>query len=110
MSNIYETIVNSGQIKLLHNHKVIEGLQRLEETYVYINKMENIHLDVIKLIVLPDLVNSIKFSPHKVEIPDELYTFEFKNRFTILVDIMTEKNEVYDRAINEINEIIEFHS
>ncbi|UCH14909.1 MAG: hypothetical protein JSV22_02825, partial [Bacteroidales bacterium] len=61
-SNIYETIVNSGQIKLLHNHNIIEGLQRLEETYVYINKMEGIHLDLIKLIVVPDLVNTIKFS------------------------------------------------
>lgn len=106
-SNIYETIVNSGQIKLLHNHKIIEGLQRLEETYVYINKMEGIHLDLIKLIVIPDLVKSIKFSSLKAEIPDELYTFEFKNRFTFLVDIMKEKDEVYDKAINEIIEIIE---
>ena len=106
VSNTYESIVNSGQIKLLHNNKVIEGMQRLEETYIYINKMESIHFDVIKLIVIPDLVNSIKFSPREVEIPDELYTFKFKNRFTFLVDIMNEKNEVYDRAINEINEII----
>lgn len=106
VSNTYESIVSTGQLKLLNNQKVIEGLQRLEETYVYINKMEDIHFDVIKLIVLPDLVESIQFDPCKVERPDALYTFKFKNRFTVLVDIMKEKNEVYDRAINGINEIV----
>jgi len=106
-SNIYETIVNGGQIKLIHNQNVIEGLQRLEETYVYINKMEDIHFEVIKTIVLPDLVKSIQFYPPKVESPDELYTFQFKNRFTLLVDIMKEKNEVYKKAIHNIDNIIE---
>jgi hypothetical protein len=106
-SNIYETIVNSGQIKLLHNHQIIDGLQRLEEIYVYINKMEDIHLDIIKLIVLPDLIKTIEFSSRQAKSPGELYSFEFKNRFTILVDIMKEKNEVYNQAINKINEITE---
>ena len=106
-SNIYETIVNSGQIRLIKNQNVIEGLQRLEETYVYINKMEDIHFDIIKMIVLPDLVKSIQFSPSKVEQPDELYTFQFKNRFTLLIDIMNEKNEIYKRAIHNIDDIIE---
>lgn len=106
-SNIYETIVNSGQIKLIKNHKVIEGLQALEETYVYINKMEDIHFDIIKTLVLPELVRSIQFYPTKIEKPDELFTFQFKNRFTLLVDIMNEKNEVYRKAIHNIDDIIE---
>ena len=105
-SNIYETIVNSGQIKLLRNQNILEGLQRLEETYVYINKMESIHLDLIKLIVIPDIVESIEFYPRNVDNPDDLYNFSFKNRFTFLAEIMKEKNEVYDNAINEISVII----
>ena len=105
-SNIYETIVNSGQLKLLNNHEIIDGLQRLEENYVYINKMENIHLDFIKLFVIPNLVESIKFSSLNAEKPEELYSFQFKNRFTILIDIMKEKNEIYNHAIQEINKII----
>jgi hypothetical protein len=107
VSNIYETIVNSGQIELLNNHEVILGLQRLEETYIYINKMEGIHFDMIKLIVIPDLVNSINWSLRKIERPDKIYTFEFKNRFTVAIDIANEKDEIYDRALDEINEIIE---
>ena len=105
-SNIYETIVNSGQIKLLQNHNIIEGLQGLEETYVYINKMEDVHLDIIKRIVLPDLVNTIEFSSHKAEKPDELFTYKFKNRFTLLLEIMKEKDDVYRRATNEITRLI----
>lgn len=106
-SNIYETIVNSGQIKLIHNQNILEGIQRLEETYGYINKMESVHFDLIKLIVIPDIVDSIKFSPSDVENPEDLYNFKFKNRFTLLVEIMNEKNDVYERAINEISKIVE---
>jgi hypothetical protein len=106
-SNIYETIVNSGQIKLLQNQKIIEDLQRLEETYVYINKMESIHLDVIKQIVLPDLIVLMNFSEQTVENPDTLFTTAFQNRFSLLTDIIREKNEVYNRAIHEINQINE---
>ena len=62
-SNIYETIVNSGQIKLIHNQNILEGIQRLEENYGYINKMESVHFELIKLIVIPDIVESINFSP-----------------------------------------------
>ena len=46
-SNIYQTLVNSGELRLLTNTEVIERLQRLEETYSYMNRMERIHLDVI---------------------------------------------------------------
>ena len=105
-SNIYETIVNSGQIKLLQNSEIIERLQRLEELYVYINKMEDIHLDVIKQTVLPELMSTIDFSARTLEEHDLIYTFEFKNRFILLLEIMKEKREVYDRATSEIGAIV----
>ena len=31
--NIYETLVNSGEIKLLRNHKIINGIRKLEEKW-----------------------------------------------------------------------------
>ena len=92
---------------MLQNQKIIEYLQRLEETYVYINKMESIHLDVIKQIVLPDLIVLMNFSEQTVENPDTLFTTAFQNRFSLLTDIIREKNEVYNRAIHEINQINE---
>ena len=33
--NIYETMVNSGQIKLLQNHEIVNGIRELEELYNY---------------------------------------------------------------------------
>ncbi len=106
-SNIYETIVNSGEIKLLTNRKIIEGLQRLEETYVYINRMEGIHFELIKLYVVPDIIRSIKIISAEVENPDRFFEFEFQNKFVISMDVMKEKGEVYIRALNEVKEIIE---
>ncbi len=40
-SNIYETMVNSGEIKLLNNREIIDLLRILEERYSYLNRMEN---------------------------------------------------------------------
>lgn len=106
-SNIYETIVNSGQIEYIHNQYILEGMLRLEETYVYINKMESVHFEFIKLIVIPDIVESINFSEGVAENPDDLYNFKFKNRFVLCVEIMNEKNDVYETAIKQISEIVE---
>jgi hypothetical protein len=46
-SNIYETLVNSGEIKLVNNRFIKEEIRKLEELYIYINKMEEIHREVI---------------------------------------------------------------
>ena len=106
-SNIYETIVNSGEIRLLTNRKIIEGLQGLEETYVYINKMEGVHFELIKLYLLPDILKNIKIISAEVKNPDRLFEFEFQNKFAMAMSVMEEKGEIYTRALNEIKGIIE---
>jgi len=40
--NIYETMVNSGQINLLQNDKIVNGIRELEEMYIYINRIRNL--------------------------------------------------------------------
>ncbi len=45
--NIYETMVNSGQINLLQNDEIVNGIRELEEMYIYINRMESIHYDAM---------------------------------------------------------------
>jgi len=103
--NVYESLVNSGEIRLMHSKDILIGLQRLDETYVYINKMEEAHFDVIKMIY-PDLNKSIRFEPLKVELPDLLFDFKFQNHFIVTIDITTEKEVVYKRAIQEIESIL----
>ncbi len=104
-TNIYQTLVSSGEIKLLENQNIIEGLQRLEENYIYINKMEDAHLEIIK-IIYPELNKIVRFNPIRIENVDLLFEFKFQNHFTFTSEIMREKDEIYNGALNEINLIL----
>ena len=101
--NIYETMVNSGEVKLLHNHDIINGLRELEEKYLYINRMENIHYDAVMNHVAPSIIPVLKFSNGKIKKPDQLYTYEFQNLLVVLLQVMEEKDKVYGEAIDEID-------
>ena len=103
--NIYETMVNSGDIKILRNKDIIERLRRLEETYIYVNRLETIHFDAVMSLV-PNLMETIQFSSGEVEDEDYLYSYKSQNMFVISLRIMGEKEDVYNRALSEIEEII----
>ncbi len=103
--NIYETLVNSGEIKLLRNYAIVNSIRELEEKYTYINRMENIHYDAIMKHVIIAINPILKFSDASVQKPDQLYSYEFQNLVLSLMQIMTEKNKVYNAAIKEINNI-----
>jgi len=100
--NIYETMVNGGEIKLLNNQKIVESLRNLEQRYLYINRMENIHWEVISQYVIPAISSTLKYSSGKVEKPDQLYSYEFQNLFIAMMNIMVEKDEIYQNSLNEI--------
>ncbi|ULC58721.1 hypothetical protein MBM09_12460 [Flaviramulus sp. BrNp1-15] len=104
-SNIYETMVNSGEIKLLKNQQIIEKLQLLEEKYILINKLEDTHSQAVLGFSVPAIVNTIKVYKMKVEDIEKLYSFEFQNLFTLLTNLMNEKNEVYEYTSDEISSI-----
>lgn len=105
--NIYETMVNSGEIKLLQNDKIINGTRELEETYMHINRIENIHYDAIMQYVGPTVKSTLKWSTDKIQEPDKVYTYEYQNLILILMQIMEEKDSVYQKAIREIDELTE---
>jgi hypothetical protein len=101
--NIYETMVNSGQINLLKNYKIVNGVRELEEMYIYINRMENIHYDAMMNYTGPVIKSVLKFSTEEIEKPDDVFTYEFQNLIIILLQVMEEKDRTYDQAINEID-------
>ncbi len=103
--NIYETMVNSGEVKLLRNHQIINGLRLLEEKYLYINRMENIHYDAMMKYVVPSITPVLRFSNGTIVDPDEVYDFKFQNLVLSLLQIMNEKDKVYHEALNEIEVI-----
>ncbi len=103
--NVYETLVNSGEIKLLRNHEIVNSIRELEEKYNYINRMENIHYDAMMKHVIIATNSIIKFSDGSVQKPNRLYSYEFQNLVLSLIQIMTEKDKVYNEALKEINTI-----
>jgi len=106
-SNIYQTLINSGEIIKINNYKITERLQGLEETYTYINRLEENHLSIIISQIIPEIRQRIQFDPLKVENPESLFEYQFRNNFDILMILMLEKSEIYKRAKDEIGSIIE---
>ena len=104
-SNIYQTLVNSGELRLLTNTEIIERLQRLEETYSYMNRMEMIHLEIILQGVAADLHTVMKYSDKSVQNPEKIYGYEFQNYFFTMIGIMIEKDEIYNKAVDDIDTI-----
>jgi len=105
--NIYETLVNSGEIKLLRNYKIVNSIRELEENFIHVNRMENIHYDVIMDHIGPAINPNIKLSTGQIQKPDLIYRYEFQNLLFGLIQIMIEKDEVYHKTLNQINLISE---
>ncbi len=106
--NIYETMVNSGEIKLLQNHNIVEGIREIEERYNYMNRMESIHYDAMMNHVVITTNSVLKFSDNQIKKPDLIYTYEFQNMILILIQIMEEKNKTYTSALDKIESTISY--
>ncbi len=104
--NIYETMVNSGEIKLLRNLTIVNGIRDLEENYMYMNRMENIHYDAMMNHVAPTTIPVLKFSNNQIKKPALVYNYEFQNIILILMQIMEEKNNTYTSALDRIESTI----
>jgi len=104
--NIYETLVTSGEIKLLKNQDIIEAIRALEGRYIYMNRMENIHWDVIMQDVLPAISSTLKFTNTQVKDIEQAYSYEFQNLILGLKIIMQEKDTIYLRTNEHINSLI----
>lgn len=107
-SNIYETLVNSGQIKLLKNTDIIEEIRKLEELYIYINKMEEIHREVVLKDVVASIRDNFKLLTIEAIDVDKIYNVNFQNLIIMLMGIMNEKDEIYHKTLDEIQTIIEY--
>lgn len=103
--NIYETLVNSGQSKLLSNHNILQRLQQLEGQYLYINRMENIHYDAIMTHVIPATSGAVDYATTTIMEEDKIYDYRFRNLLGSLIHIMREKKQVYENTIRNIDEI-----
>jgi hypothetical protein len=106
-STVYQTLVSSGDIKHIQNKKLIAMLQNLESEYSYIERMEDIHRDVILDSIFPAfLIKAIRISDLSLVEPKILYHYQFENIVIATVALMDEKTDIYKNAIEEINIIL----
>lgn len=103
--NIYETMVNSGEIKILRNHDIVNGVRELEEYYIYVNRMESIHYDAMINHVVKTINPVLKFSTGELMKPEAVFNYEFQNLFSMLIHIMNEKDAVYQKILNQIENL-----
>lgn len=103
--NIYETMVNSGDVKLLHNQKIVNGIRELEELYHYVNRMESIHYDAMMKYVIVAISPVVVFTTKEIKKPDAIFNYEFQNLLIMLLQIMDEKDKTYSKALNEITRV-----
>lgn len=105
IGNIFQNLVNSGDLKILKNSNIIDRIQGLEELYIYINRLEENHFKVILELGGANLLDNINFSTGQIERPNEIYSFKFQNLLYVFMNISEEKNEIYNRALSEIDAI-----
>ena len=106
-SNIYQTLINSGEIIVLKNNNIIEKLQSLEEMYLYINRLEENHSTIILSQIIPDIKEILQVDPIKVVRPEFIFSYKFKNNFDLLTGLMNEKLDAYKQAEYMIEAIID---
>ena len=105
IGNIFQNLVNSGDLKILKNSNIIDRIQGLDELYIYINRLEENHFKVILELGGANLLDNINFSTGQIERPDEIYSFKFQNLLYVFMNISEEKDEIYHRALSEIDAI-----
>jgi len=103
--NIYQTLVNSGELKLLKNSGITSSIQKLETTYIVANKLENMHWELIINELSPALKGVINYATMKTIRPEKLYSIELQNFFIEIIGLSKIKDTVYGQAIGEINAI-----
>ncbi len=104
--NLYETLVTSGDLKLIKNSDLIRRLQRLEMTYTFVNNLEDIHWDIIINELSPLLRGVINYDTFKPVQPDRLYEVEIQNFLVETLYLTGYKSSQYQQAISEIDTIL----
>ncbi|MDT0643966.1 hypothetical protein RM553_14100 [Zunongwangia sp. F363] len=105
-SNVYQSLINSGEVKYITNYEIIGNLQSLEETYTLINRLEETHNTAIMNFAVPTLVDVMNFSTLTVKKPEVLFDYRYQNMFVLFIELMNEKEDIYEKAQIEIENIV----
>jgi len=104
--NIYESLVNSGDIKLIKNDTIPIKLQKLQMTYTFINKMEDMHWEMINGTVAQEMRGTINYSNFKPVKPEKLYDVNMQNAIVTTMYLSAYKDTIYSQALSEVDDLI----
>ena len=75
-------------------------------TYNHLNKLEDIHWEVISNELTPEMRGVINYANRQVMKPEKLYSVEIQNIFVESIFLTKGKDVVYTQALNEIDAIL----
>lgn len=106
-ARIYDNLAASGQLGLVSNTELTEALQQLQMTYAFINKLEDMHWDMIINNLSPELRPIVNYNTLKAVDPDRLFATEMQNIFVESIYLTGIKDSLYRRALSEIDSLQE---
>ena len=104
-SSIFQTLVNSGEIKHIRNSDIVVAFQELEGNYNYIERLEATHQQAIIPIIF-GIVPVVQFQPLKVQKPELLFSYEMQNTFYLITGLNDETNSVYQSTVQDIEKLL----
>ena len=104
-ARIYGNLAMSGQLGLLKNQEIPRALQRLEMTYTLVNKLEDLHWDVIITELSPELRSVVNYNTLKAARPERLFGLELQNIVVESIYLTKIKDSIYRKALFEIESL-----
>ncbi len=104
--NIHSNLASSGELRLMKNYEITNGLQKLDNTYNHVNKLEDIHWEIIMSQLTPTLKGVINYATLKVLEPDKLYDVDMQNIFIESIYLTRGKDSIYSQATREIQGVL----
>ena len=101
-ARIYGNLAVSGQLGLLENPEIPRALQRLEMTYTLVNKLEDLHWDVIINELSPELRSVVNYNTLEAARPERLFGLELQNIVVESIYLTKIKDSIYRKALSEI--------
>jgi hypothetical protein len=105
-SNIYQALTSSGEIKFVANKLILKELQDLDSQYVLIERLEDIHRDIVIESIVPQLIHMLHLETIQIKDVDKFFDFPFQNTLYLTIGLFQEKDDEYQRAVGEIEQII----
>ena len=105
-SSIFQTLVNSGEIKHIRNKNIVSTLQEVESMYSYIERLEGVHEQAVMTLIADQLIEIIQIQPLEVKQPEALYGYVLKNTFMLIRGLNVETGSVYQQTAQDIDSAI----